>query len=266
MSQTRTRSILLATTLAATMLAGCGVGGTSVGLQGTQQAAGFDAAASKTLRQGFKDVHTAIFSLIDSNGDNYIDEYEAGPHFNLTRDFPKADKGKNGKGNGKISKSEFLKYATSGGFLMGSDNPTKFLDRMRGFLATAFNRLDQKEGGYFSKGDGYLTSKELSNKALKSLGLGFAYEKLHVQVRINEVEDADYAAADITGDGKLSQGEWEDLYMKLVVRAINPNTGGGMPPSDPTPAPADPVVPADPAAPADPSTPPAGSLWDWWRI
>ena len=262
MSRKRPWPTLIAATLAATMLAGCGVGGTTIGLQGTQ-AAGFDAAASKTLRQGFKDLHTAIFTRIDTNGDNFIDEYEAGPFFSLTREFPKADKGKNGKGNGKISRTEFMKYATAGGFLTSSDNPDRFLARMRTFLATAFNRLDQKEGGFFGKGDGYLTSQELSSKALRSLGLGFAYEKLHVTVRIDEVDSEDFAAADVTGDGKLSQGEWEDLYMKLVVRAINPNTGGGTPP-----APVDPGTPSDPGtAPTDPGTPPAdSSLWQWWRL
>ncbi len=263
MSQPRNWSILLAATLAATMLAGCGVGGNTVGMQSTQ-AVGFDAAASATLRKGFKEVHTAIFTKIDSNGDNFIDEYEAGPFFSLTREFPKADKGKNGKGNGKISRTEFMKYATAGGFLVGADNPNRFLDRMRNFLATAFNRLDQKEGGFFGAGDRYLTEKELSSKALRTLGLGFAYEKLHIRVRIDEVPSEDFTAADVTGDGKLSQGEWEDLYMKLVVRAINPNAGGSPAPTPP----ADPV-PADPTAPADPGAgaPPADStLWEWWRL
>lgn len=268
MSPKRPWPTLIAATMAATMLAGCGLGATSVGLQGSQAAVGFDAAASKTLRQSFKDLHTAIFTRIDTNGDNFIDEYEAGPFFSLTREFPAADKGKNGKGNGKISRTEFVRYATAGGFLTGSDNPERFLGRMRNFLATAFNRLDQKQGGYFGKGDGYLTSQELSSKALRALGLGFSYEKLHVTVRIDEVEDADFAAADVTGDGKLSQGEWEDLYMKLVIRAINPNAGSTPPaPADPNPAPA----PADPGvpAPADPGTgaPPADSpLWQWWRL
>lgn len=262
MSQTRTWSTLLAATLAATMLAGCGVGGNTVGLQG-QTAVGFDAAASKTIKQGFKDVHNAIFSKIDTSGDNYIDEYEAGPFFSLTREFPKADKGKSGKGNGKISKTEFMRYATSGGFLMGGDNPNKFLDRMRSFLATAFVRLDKKEGGFFGKGDGYLTEAELNDKALRSLGLGFAYEKLHVKVRISEVLSEDFSAADVTGDGKISQGEWEDLYMKLVVRAINPNAGGA-PPADPGMPPADPgLPPADPGA----GAPPADSgVWEWWKL
>lgn len=260
MSQSRTRSLLLATTLAATMLAGCGVGGTTVGLQ-ANQAVGFDAAASATLRKGFKDIHNAIFTMIDANGDNFIDEYEAGPYFNLTREFPKADKGKNGKGNGKISRTEFMRYATAGGFLTGKDTPEKFLNRMRSFLATAFNRLDKKEGGIFGTGDKYLTPEELSSTALRQLGLGFAYEKLHIRVRIDEVPSEDFAAADVTGDGRLSQGEWEDLYMKLVVRAINPNAGGGS-----APAPADPGL-GDPGM-ADPG---AGAidtrnLWEWWRL
>lgn len=264
MSQLHTRSLLLAATLSASLLAGCGMGGATVGLQGSQVAS-FDTLASATLRKGFKEVHMAIFSRIDTNGDNFIDEYEAGPFFDLIREFPKADRGKNGRGNGKISRTEFMRYATNGGFLVGKDNPERFLTRMRSFLATAFNRLDQKEGGFFGRGDGYLTQQELSSQALRSLGLGFAYEKLHVRVRIDEVTPDDFMAADVTGDGRLSQGEWEDLYMKLVVRAINPNAGGApMPPADPG-FPDDPIGDpgADPGAGLAPDT---RGLWEWWRL
>lgn len=262
MRHTKALSTLLAVSAALTLLAGCGMTpGTSAGMSSTE-AVGFDALASKTLKEGFKQVHESIFALIDTNGDKSIDEYEAGPYFNLTKEFPKADKTKSGKtGNGKISRAEFLKYATAGGFLTGKDTPTAFLNRMRSFLATAFNRLDQKVpgSGLFGKGDSYLTTDELSDTALAKLGLGFAYDKIHVRVTLSTFDPADVTAADKTGDGKLSQAEFEDLYMSSVVKAINPNyVPGG---NQPAPAPVDPAP-----APADPNAPAPAPAVEWWSL
>ena len=213
--------------------------------------AGFDAAATRTLRDGFRNVHMAIFTKIDGNGDGYIDEYEAGPFFSLTREFPNADKSKTGKrGNGKISKAEFIRYATVGGLLSGKDTPTAFADRMRAFLAQAFTRLDRPDGGkWFGKGDGYLSTEELSDSVVAKLGIGFAYDKIHVRVMLSGFGSDDVSSADKTGDGKLSQGEFEDLYMIAVAKAINPNFS-------PEPNPVPPAPPAPPA-PVEPTPPPA---------
>ncbi|MBO9542619.1 hypothetical protein J7643_18685 [bacterium] len=264
MRHTKALSTLLAVSAAITMLAGCGMTPGASGLS-TTEAVGFDALASKTLKEGFKQVHESIFSKIDTNGDKYIDEYEAGPYFNLIKEFPKADKTKSGKtGNGKISRTEFMRYATAGGFLTGKDTPVAFLNRMRSFLATAFNRLDQREpgSGLFGKGDGYLTTEELGDKALAKLGLGFAYDKIHVRVSIPTFDPGDISAADKTGDGKLSQAEFEDLYMTTVVKAINPNyVPGG---NAPAPAPADPAPAPAPAA--DPNAPAPAPTVEWWKL
>lgn len=255
-------STLIAVSAGLTLLSGCGMT-PGTGVSTATGDVGFDAAATKTLKEGFKNVHLAIFTKFDNNGDKYIDEYEAGPYFNLTREFPNADKGKSGKGNGKISKTEFMKYATAGGLLSGRDNPNAFMDRMRRFIATAFGRLDKKAPGtgLFGKGDGYLSQEELSDTALAKLGLGFAYDKVHVRVMISAFDPADVTAADKTGDGQLSQGEFEDLYMGAVAKAINPNYVPGPAPA-PAPAPADPVAPpADPGTGGNTPVVPAESMW-----
>lgn len=239
---------LIAFSAAVTMLAGCGVPATSTALS-TGSTFGFEALSSKGLRQSFKDMHMAIFTKIDGNSDGRIDEFEAGPYFDLAKAFPAA-----AKKSGKISKTEFVTYATAGGFLSGKDNPTAFMTRMRDFLSKVFQRLDKpaKGSGFFAKGDGYLSTEEMSDQAVAKLGLGFAYDRIHVQVSLPAFDPSDVTAADVTGDGKLSQAEFEDLYMKAVVKVINPSYG-------PTPAPVDPTPPASGDTPA-----PASALW--WAI
>ena len=148
------------------------------------------------------------------------------------------------------SKAEFIRYATVGGLLSGKDTPTAFADRMRAFLAQAFTRLDRPDGGkWFGKGDGYLSTEELSDSVVAKLGIGFAYDKIHVRVMLSGFGSDDVSSADKTGDGKLSQGEFEDLYMIAVAKAINPNFS-------PEPNPVPPAPPAPPA-PVEPTPPPA---------
>jgi len=261
-------STLIAVSAGLTILSGCGVA-PGTGVSTASGDVGFDAAATKTLKEGFKNVHLAIFSKFDTNGDKYIDEYEAGPYFSLTKEFPNADKGKSGKGNGKISKTEFLKYATAGGLLSGRDTPNAFMQRMRSFIATAFGRLDKKApgSGLFGKGDGYLSQEELADTALAKLGLGFAYDKVHIRVMIPAFDPADVTSCDKTGDGQLSQGEFEDLYMIAVAKAINPNFN---PNPAPNPAPSADPGPAPAPAPADPgtggNTPVIPTESQWWNF
>lgn len=221
---------LIAFSATVTMLGGCGISSSTGPEFKTGTTAVFDALSSKGLRQGFKDIHAAIFAKIDSNSDGSIDEFEAGPHFDLLRAFPAA-----AKGQGKISKSEFVTYATAGGFLSNHDTPTAFMQRMRDFLAKVFQRLDKPapNSGLFAQGDGYLSTQELSDKAVAKLGLGFAYERIRFQVGLSAFDSADVTAADVTGDGKLSQAEFEDLYMKAIVKAINPTINPGPAPAPP---------------------------------
>lgn len=268
MRQKQVLSTLVAVSAALTMLAGCGLSsGVNIGLT-TESNTGFDAAATKTLKEGFRNIHMAIFTKIDTNGDGYIDEYEAGPYFNLTHEFPAATRTRNGHST-RISKSEFLRYATAGGLLSGRDTPTAFMQRMRGFLAQVFSKLDKPAAGsgWFSKGDGYLTPDELSDKAVASLGIGFAYDKIHVRVVIPSFDPSDVQAADKTGDGKLSQAEFEDLYMNTVTKLINPNYTPGPSPK-PNPAPSVDPNPAPPASGDTPVTPPANvpTSMQWWNF
>jgi hypothetical protein len=192
--------------------------------------------------------------MVDRNKDGSIDEYEAGPYFNLRTEFPKADRGK----AGAINYNEFMAYATKGGFLAGNDSPDRFLDRMRSFLDGAFKSFDAlPKRGWFDHGDGFLSSKELTAKTVKGAGLGFSYPKLHLDVKIKGFKRDAFKGADKTGDGKLSQGEFEDLYIQSVVTLIGKmagkpgNGGGGAPPADPGTPPADPGQP-----PSNPGTPP----------
>ncbi|MBM3266462.1 MAG: hypothetical protein FJZ01_02335 [Candidatus Sericytochromatia bacterium] len=243
----------LAAASATMVVVGCGtspVTGLSA-TTGTQ----LNSKSSAALRQGFEDIHKAIFDMVDRNKDGSIDEYEAGPYFNLRSEFPKADRGK----AGAINYNEFMAYATKGGFLAGNDSPDKFLDRMRGFLDGAFKSFDSlPKRGWFDKGDGFLQAKELTQKNVKAAGLGFMYPKLHLDVKISGFKRDAFKAADKTGDGKLSQGEFEDLYIQTVVALIGklggkPGGGGGAPPADPGTPPSDPGAP--PSNP--PSNPPA---------
>ncbi|MBM3274290.1 MAG: EF-hand domain-containing protein, partial [Candidatus Sericytochromatia bacterium] len=101
---------------AASALAVVGCGTAPVAGIKAQADSQLSAKASQTLRQGFDDVHKAIFDAVDRNKDGNIDEYEAGPYFNLRTEFPKADRTK----AGVINYNEFMAYATKGGFLSSS--------------------------------------------------------------------------------------------------------------------------------------------------
>lgn len=200
-------SWVLGTALVA-MLAGCGVG-PSTGL--APATTGHVAAAStQGLKEGFDRINQAVFNKLDANHDGYIDEYEAGPTIPLNS-FTQIDR----NGDGKIPQQQFLAYATAGGFFSGPDNEDKFLGRMRDFLGDVFNRLDANH-------DGYLSRDEVSDVALAKLGLGFEYPVLNISVAIPSVSDAAFKAADHTGDNQLSQAEWEDCYIDLVVTALSP--------------------------------------------
>lgn len=234
MTSFKTRLLVAASAL---MVAGCGTSPSTTGLEAASKGT-VNAQASATLRQGFEDIHKAIFDMADRNKDGSVDEYEAGPYFNLRTEFPKADKGK----AGMINYNEFMAYSTKGGFLSANDSPDKFLDRTRSFLQSAFGSLDKLPSrGWFDHGDGFLSSKEVTKKEVTKLGLGFSYPKLHLDIKMKSFLRADFKEADKTGDNKLSQGEFEDLYVKTVVTAITKL--GGKPSTPPAP----PNPPAPPA-------------------
>lgn len=184
---------------------------------GARSTAGTQVKASSTaaLKAGFGRMHAAIFGKLDANQDGHIDEYEAGPTIPLNL-FTRLDR----NNDGKITQSQFVQFATAGGFFTGADTEDRFFVRMRDYLGTAFTRLDQPAGGMFSRGDGFLTREELADTRVAKVGLGFRYPTLNVTTTLVTVTDELYAASDKTGDGKLSQAEFEDLYIDMVVAAL----------------------------------------------
>lgn len=199
--------------LAIAALSGCGqLPGTSARSVDTTPV---KASSTQALKAGFGRVHQAIFARLDANHDAKIDEYEAGPTIPLNL-FTKLDR----NGDGKITQTQFIQFATAGGFFTGSDTEDRFFVRMRDYLGTAFTKFDRPANGVFSRGDGFLTREELADSAVAKVGLGFRYPTLNITTTLVAVDDALYAASDKTGDGKLSQAEFEDLYIDLVVAAL----------------------------------------------
>lgn len=206
------RLVSVALGLSIAALAGCGQVPSSV--RGTTTAK-VSANSTQALKAGFTRVHQAIFAKLDANHDGHIDEYEAGPTIPLNI-FTKLDRNR----DGRISQEQFVQFATAGGFFTGNDTEDKFFVRMRDYLGTAFTKLDQPVGAMFSRGDGFLSREELSDKAVAKVGLGFRYPTLNVTTTLVTVTDDLYQAADKTGDGQLSQAEFEDLYIDMVVAAL----------------------------------------------
>ncbi|MEB3284126.1 MAG: hypothetical protein VKN33_02415 [Candidatus Sericytochromatia bacterium] len=223
-----------------TLLAGCGSSGLAVRpMDRTQEI--LQAEATNTLMKGLSRIHKAIFDKIDVDGNGKIDEYEAGPNLTMD-DFKKADRNR----NNKLTFTEFKSYAITNLFFF-RDNPKSFTERMRAGLRKAFTRLDN------SPRDGMLANRELSNNDLKRLGLTFEYKRLGVVVKVSKVSDAAFAAADKTGDGKLGQAEFEDLYIESVIEALGGTPGGG---GGAAPVPSDPFPPAPPVGDPIPGPPP----------
>lgn len=222
---------LAATAVAALLLSGCGTSlNRAVPTGATAGAIG--ASATKTLEDGFKQIHMAIFTKLDRSGDGQIDEYEAAPDFSL-RDFEKADT----SGNHKVSKREFMDYAIGDGlFGFMRQDKTKFMRQAREALAGAFKKMDKDR-------DNLLAKEEMKNDVLKKMGINLTIDGLHAKAVITEFDADLFEAADRTKDGKLGQAEFEDWailnFLHLINPAYNPN---------PAPAPVPSEAPATPAA------------------
>lgn len=220
---------LVVTAAVAMLLAGCGKG-YSPALPASAQP-GINASATRTLLDGYRHIHLAVFSKMDSNADQHIDEYEAGPDLDL-KDFAKADTSK----NGKISKREFMAYATEGkffGFMRQDKND--FMKQARSALLKAFAKLDKNKNLLVEK-------DEMTTEALKKLGVNLTIDGLRLRAEVNEFDSDLFDGADKTKDGNLSQAEWEDYCMSAFVGQINPNyTPGGAPPAPPAPTPDEPA-------------------------
>ena len=195
---------MIATVAAAVLLAGCGQGANVAGLANASSA-GVNASATKTLLASFKHIYNAAFAKFDANGDKAIDEYEWGP-IDL-RDFTRADKNR----NGKLTRAEFMAYADGGGFFRQDKN--KFMKDTRDALNKAFNKLDANR-------DRMLSKEEMNNKALKKLGIYLAIPGLNMKVVIDEFDAELFASSDKTGDKLLSQAEFEDMYLEMVIASL----------------------------------------------
>ena len=216
-------------------LAGCGAPGVTTATQA--QMTDFDAASAKGLRTAYSRIHKAIFTTMDKDGNGWLDENEAVKHMSL-RDFAKADKAKGWGSANKLSRNEFVAYATKG--FIFHDTPDDFANRFRKDLGKLFDRLDENNDKLLAKG-------EISSRDVSRLRLRFDYPKLKVSVPIKKLAAAD---GDKNGDGNISQAEFEDLYLETVIAALG-GEGGAQPPAPPADAP-----PAD--VPADvPPAPPA---------
>lgn len=211
---------LIASAAVAVLLVGCGKSANAPALPGAPALpAAVEAQATRTLLTGFKDIHLAVFTKLDVNDDGQIDEYEAGVNMDL-KDFGRADK----NSNGKITKSEFMDFAT-GGSLFGfmRQDKTKFMKTTRDVLWRAFQRLDGDKNRM-------LKPQELGDKALQKVGINLRIDGLHTKVSIAELDDGIFESSDKTEDGALTQAEFEDYCMTAFIRSINPKYPiGGQP-------------------------------------
>lgn len=242
----RLGAAVIAGSLLISTLAGCGTTGMApVGATVTQQQA--EAAGAQTLKKALKRIHDTVFLGLDIDGNNKIDEYEAGTNLSL-KDFARADKNK----NHYLTKSEFVKYAVTELFFF-RDTPQTFYSRFRGDLMKVFARLD-------SNRDRQLVKSEVSNTDLRKLRLTFEYGRLGIKAPIQKCSPEAFAAADKTGDGKLGQAEFEDLYIELVIEALGGKADE--PNFDPVdPGWVDPPPAVDPGA--DPGAPAEDPSWEW---
>lgn len=227
---------LIATAALAALLAGCGKGVAPTAMPGSPTLpAAIEANATRTLLTSFKHIHLAVFTKLDANTDNQVDEYEAGAAMDL-KDFARADKNR----NGKLTKSEFMNYATEGsvfGFMR--QDKAGFMKQTREVLWRAFQRLDADKNRLLSE-------KELGEKALGKVGVNLRIDGLHAKVAIAELDDAVFASSDKTGDGSLSQAEFEDYCMSAFIKGLNPAYNpGGAPAPQPDPAAGGDEPPAD---------------------
>jgi Ca2+-binding EF-hand superfamily protein len=229
----KTVSHLTAAALVLASLAGCGTTGTQAPVSARVDA-GSVTSSTSGLKKAFTRIHQAMFTNMDTDKNGWLDEYEVGKHMSMS-DFRKADKSTGWGSGDRLSRTEFVNWATNT-FLWFHDTPDSFANRFRQDLGKVFNRLDEND-------DGLLVKNELSNRDMAKLRLTFDYDKLNIHVSIKKVPADAFAAADKTGDASLSQAEFEDMYLETVVSAL----GGDAPAPAPAPQPAPSEAPPAPA-------------------
>lgn len=225
-----------ASALLLAVLAGCGTTGAATAPSVARVDAGAVTESTTGLKKAFTRIHKAVFTAMDADKNGWLDEYEAGKHMTL-KDFAKADKAQGWGSAERLSRTEFVNWATQT-FLWFHDTPDSFANRFRQDLGKVFKRLDTNR-------DGLLVKDETSLRDMAKLKLTFEYDKLKINQPIKKVPVEAFSGADKTGDGKLSQAEFEDMYLEMVVASLG-GEGGAAP--APAPAPAEPVTPPAPPA------------------
>lgn len=248
--------------VALTLVAGCGTALTPVQPTGPS---GLDALSMPAMRAGFRTLHAHLFTLVDTTGDGYLSEPEAAPYFDLKVEYPVVSRSAGSQvGDGRISRNEFLWHATEGRFLAGFSSPGDFARQLRAYLQGHFDRLDRAED-LAATGDGFLQLMPLAGRDLAAEGLGFIYPKFRISLMLAGFSLAEVQAADSSRDGRLSQAEFEDLYMAAVLRELRRQYPVGplpipgvtpMPVVTPTPAPTAPPVPPALPTPGPTTAPP----------
>ena len=206
----KTLTQVTAAALLAATLAACGTTGAQ-SPAAVRVDAGSVTQSTSGLKKAFTRIHKAIFTAMDADKNGWLDEYEAGKHMTL-KDFQKADTATGWGSAGRLSRTEFVNWATKT-FLWFHDTPDSFANRFRQDLSKVFKRLDENR-------DGLLVKNEISIRDLSKLKLTFEYDKLRISQPIKKLPADAFAAADKTGDGKLSQAEFEDMYLEMVIASL----------------------------------------------
>lgn len=249
----KSRGALLTSLSVAMLMVGCGLASTPGKIVPTSSVT-FDSLSSKGLRDGFKALHLHVFGLIDTNRDQRIDEAEASRYFDLTTEFPVLSRSVGAqRGNGLISRTEFLLHASRGSFLGSLVSPQIFAQKTRAYLNSFYARLDQPIAAGSPAGDDSLSYDELAAPLVADLGMSFGYPKFGLEVAVSAFDPADVSAADLGRDGKLSRAEFEDLYMLTVLRQMRakyPLPGAPLVAPSPLPQPTANPVPVPSAIPS----------------
>jgi hypothetical protein len=114
-----------------------------------------------------------------------------------------------------LSEKEFLSWATRGGlFGLFREDAKSFARTYRSFLLKAFARLDVDRNKL-------LSPAEMNDGALHGANITLQLKGIKTMVRLTAFEDLAFRAADKTGDGFLSQGEFEDFAITSWVALIH---------------------------------------------
>lgn len=204
----RSLSLLLTTSLAAALLAGCGAMTTGATLQGGHMSA---AGKARPPVQSMGQIYNVItnsgtwyWTLADLNKDGTVTEAEAQTSNWSDELFAAVD----ANHDASVANEEFTRwYATKSGPASAT--------AVRKHLAGDFAKLDANK-------DGFLVKSEVGIKDPEAV-LGHPIELRLGDTRLVECSGfvaADFTKADETKDGKLVRAEFEDLWAYTIQRKL----------------------------------------------